>query len=95
MSGVPCEVVVSAIVDAGHVFVQQPTHPSFTSLGKLDQYMIAVYSQSNGIPALPQPIEREWRGGRRGGGEGGREGEWGLQWAWCARRRRWGAGTGR
>ena len=55
--GVRCEVVVSAIVDAGHVFVQQPTHPTFTSLAKLDNYMAAVYSQPNGIPTLPTPVE--------------------------------------
>lgn len=55
--GVQCEVVVSAMVDAGHVFVQQPTHPTFTALTKLDGYMLAVYSQSIGIPPLPVPVE--------------------------------------
>lgn len=54
---VKCEVVVSSLVDTGHFFLQQPTHPSFTSLARLDQYMLAVYSQPVGIPCLPRPIE--------------------------------------
>uniref|UniRef100_A0A915KY15 Tudor domain-containing protein n=1 Tax=Romanomermis culicivorax TaxID=13658 RepID=A0A915KY15_ROMCU len=54
---VKCEVVVSSLVDTGHFFLQQPTHPSFTSLARLDQYMLAVYSQPVGIPCLPRPVE--------------------------------------
>ena len=55
--GMSCEACVVHAVDAGHVFVQQPTHPTFPSLTLLDQYMIRLYSQSNGIPELPQPCE--------------------------------------
>jgi A-kinase anchor protein 1 len=53
--GVPCEVYVSAPVDAGHFFVQLPTHPSFSHLQRLDYYMLNVYSQVTGIPELPKP----------------------------------------
>ncbi|KAK6184235.1 hypothetical protein SNE40_006745 [Patella caerulea] len=55
--GVSVDVVVSSIVDAGHVFVQQPTHPSFPSLERLDQFMSVCYSQNKMVPPLPRPIE--------------------------------------
>ncbi|XP_050410418.1 A-kinase anchor protein 1, mitochondrial [Patella vulgata] len=55
--GVSVDVVVSSIVDAGHVFVQQPTHPSFPSLERLDQCMAVCYSQNKMVPPLPRPIE--------------------------------------
>jgi len=48
---------VSSIVNIGHVFLQQPTHPTFASLSRLDQYMLAVYGQPAGVPPLPHPIE--------------------------------------
>lgn len=54
--GVSVEVVVSAIVNAGHIFVQQPTHPSFPSLERLQQYMNSCYSDQN-VPTLPRPVE--------------------------------------
>uniref|UniRef100_F1LF23 KH domain-containing protein n=1 Tax=Ascaris suum TaxID=6253 RepID=F1LF23_ASCSU len=53
--GVRCEVVVCSIVDAGHFFVQQPTHPSFESLHRLNFYMLAVYNTAIGILELPRP----------------------------------------
>lgn len=55
--GVKCEIVVSSLIEPDHFFVQQPTHPSFTSLARLDQYMLAVYNQVMGVPGLPRPIE--------------------------------------
>lgn len=55
--GVKCEVVVSSMISAGQFFVQQPTHPSFPSLARLDQYMLAVYSQPAGVPTLPRPVD--------------------------------------
>jgi A-kinase anchor protein 1 len=54
---VRCEVVLSSMVDAGHFFLQQPTHPSFSSLQRLDYYMLGIYSQTAGIPELPKPCE--------------------------------------
>ncbi|TKR65543.1 hypothetical protein L596_025934 [Steinernema carpocapsae] len=53
--GVRCEVVVSAVVNPGHFFIQQPTHPTFSKLQQLDRYMLGIYSQTSGIPELPQP----------------------------------------
>lgn len=53
--GVPCEAYISAQIDAGHFFLQLPTHPSFSSLAILDQYMLSVYSQPAGAPELPKP----------------------------------------
>ncbi|GFO01165.1 A kinase anchor protein 1, mitochondrial [Plakobranchus ocellatus] len=55
--GVSVEVYVSAIVDAGHVFVQQPTHRSFMSLEKLTYHLNAVYDQDPNVPAVPTPVE--------------------------------------
>ncbi|CAD5221588.1 unnamed protein product [Bursaphelenchus xylophilus] len=53
--GVPCEVFVCSIVDAGHFFVQLPTHPTFSSLSTLDYYTMNIYSNLSGIPVLPKP----------------------------------------
>ncbi|KFV75786.1 hypothetical protein N307_12387, partial [Dryobates pubescens] len=54
--GVTVEVVVSNQVDAGHMFLQQHTHPTFHVLRSLDQQMSACYSQPE-IPTLPTPVE--------------------------------------
>lgn len=43
-------------VNAGHLFVQQHTHPTFHALRSLDQQMYLCYSQP-GIPTLPTPVE--------------------------------------
>ncbi|MBN3304168.1 AKAP1 protein, partial [Amia calva] len=55
-SGVTVEVVVVNIVSAGHMFVQQHTHPTYHALRSLDQQMFLCYSQP-GAPALPTPVE--------------------------------------
>ena len=54
--GVSIDIVVSAIVNAGHIFVQQPTHPTFPSLERLSHFMNACYSDQN-APMLPRPVE--------------------------------------
>lgn len=64
--GVTVEVIVVNQVSAGHLFVQQHTHPTFHALRSLDQQMYLCYSQP-GIPTLPTPVEskccsRDWRG---------------------------------
>lgn len=47
-------------VDAGHMFLQQHTHPTFHVLRSLDQQMFACYSQPE-IPTLPTPVEgKSW-----------------------------------
>ncbi|XP_070762171.1 A-kinase anchor protein 1, mitochondrial-like [Enoplosus armatus] len=55
-SGVTVEVIVVNIVSAGHVFVQQHTHPTYHALRSLDQQMFLCYSQP-GTPTLPSPAE--------------------------------------
>nr|AAI39890.1 Akap1b protein [Danio rerio] len=55
-SGVTVEVIVVNIVSAGHVFVQQHTHPTYHALRSLDQQMFLCYSQP-GTPPLPSPVE--------------------------------------
>ncbi|XP_059146072.1 A-kinase anchor protein 1, mitochondrial-like [Physella acuta] len=55
--GVSVDVYVSAIVDAGHVFVQQPTHRSFMSLEKLTYFLNTVYGQDPTVPCVPTPLE--------------------------------------
>ncbi|XP_032727889.1 A-kinase anchor protein 1, mitochondrial [Lontra canadensis] len=54
--GVTVEVIVVNQVNAGHLFVQQHTHPTFHALRSLDQQMCLCYSQP-GIPTLPTPVE--------------------------------------
>ncbi|XP_055736475.1 A-kinase anchor protein 1, mitochondrial-like [Salvelinus fontinalis] len=55
-SGVTVEVVVVNIVSAGHLFVQQHTHPTYHALRSLDQQMFLCYSQPD-TPTLPSPAE--------------------------------------
>ncbi|XP_074888568.1 A-kinase anchor protein 1, mitochondrial-like isoform X1 [Buteo buteo] len=54
--GASVEVIVANQVDAGHMFLQQHTHPTFHVLRSLDQQMYACYSQPE-IPTLPTPVE--------------------------------------
>ncbi|VDP03787.1 unnamed protein product [Soboliphyme baturini] len=54
---VTVEVVISYIVSPSHFFMQQPTHPTFPSLSRQDQFILAVYCQPVGIPELPRPIK--------------------------------------
>jgi len=49
------EVFVSSIVGGGHVFLQQPYHPTFHALERLDACMAKLYSSSQ-CPALPSPL---------------------------------------
>ena len=55
--GVPIDVLVSSVVAPNHVFVQQPTHPTFHMLQLLNDSMNACYSQADMVPELPRPIE--------------------------------------
>ncbi|XP_076453378.1 uncharacterized protein LOC143288608 [Babylonia areolata] len=54
--GVSIDVVVSAVVDAGHIFIQQPTHPTFPSLERLSHFMNVCYGDPS-APSLPRPVE--------------------------------------
>ncbi|XP_013383304.1 A-kinase anchor protein 1, mitochondrial isoform X2 [Lingula anatina] len=55
--GVMVDVIVSSIVNASHIFVQQPTHPTYPSLERLNQFMIMCYQHDGIVPQLPRPIE--------------------------------------
>lgn len=59
--GVSVDVVVSSIVDAGRIFVQQPTHPTFPSLERLNSYMLSCYIQEGNVPDIPRPIESRYQ----------------------------------
>ena len=73
--GVTVEVIVVNQVNAGHLFVQQHTHPTFHALRSLDQQMYLCYSQP-GIPTLPTPVESKCcPRGLRGTGSGQARGE--------------------
>ncbi|KAI2804869.1 RNA binding [Blomia tropicalis] len=48
------EVILSCTINAGHFFLQQPTHPSYTTLNQLDAVMRAHYSQDTEAPPMPQ-----------------------------------------
>jgi len=54
--GVMHDVFVSSIVGGGHVFLQQPYHPTFFALERLDQCMTKTYSQFS-CPQVPLPVE--------------------------------------
>jgi len=53
--GVMHDVFVSSIVGGGHIFLQQPCHPTYFALERLDQCMNNTYSQFN-CPGIPQPV---------------------------------------
>merc|ERR1719201_506204 len=54
--GVMHDVFVSSIVGGGHVFLQQPYHPTYFALERLDQCMTNTYSQVQ-CPSIPQPVQ--------------------------------------
>merc|ERR1719436_40851 len=53
--GVMHDVFVSSIVSGGHVFLQQPYHPTYFALERLDQCMSNTYSHVH-CPTIPQPV---------------------------------------
>jgi len=54
--GVPVEVIVCSVVTPNHVFLQQPTHPTFPSLERQNYHMRMCYSVES-VPHLPRPID--------------------------------------
>lgn len=53
--GIMHDVCVSSIVNGGHIFVQQPGHPTFSALERLDNCMYNTYTQLT-TPELSRPI---------------------------------------
>lgn len=55
VEGVSNDVILSSLVTPGHFFLQQPTHPTFPALNRLNACMNLCYSETN-VPLLPTPI---------------------------------------
>lgn len=53
IEGINNDVAISAIVSGGHLFVQQPLHPSFPSLATLQVCLNQIYSLTES-PAMPE-----------------------------------------
>lgn len=53
--GIMHDVFVSSVVGGGHIFIQQPAHPTFSALERLDSCMNNTYSQFS-CPDLPRPV---------------------------------------
>lgn len=56
VEGINNDVAVSSIVNGGHVFLQQPLHPSFPSLNTMQQCMNQSYNMID-TPQLPEITE--------------------------------------
>lgn len=56
-AGVVVEVRVSAVVTAGELWVQQPLHPSYSALHRLQSCMNLNYGDGSNTPPLPSPIQ--------------------------------------
>lgn len=56
VEGINNDVSISSIVNGGHVFLQQPLHPSFPSLNTLQQCLNQSYNM-NKTPQLPEITE--------------------------------------
>lgn len=59
-AGVVVEVRVSAVVSGGELWVQQPLHPSYSALHRLQTCMNLNYGDGSNTPPLPNPISGEW-----------------------------------
>eukprot|EP00088_Acartia_fossae_P070891 TRINITY_DN959_c0_g1_i1.p1 TRINITY_DN959_c0_g1~~TRINITY_DN959_c0_g1_i1.p1 ORF type:complete len:639 (+),score=120.25 TRINITY_DN959_c0_g1_i1:100-2016(+) len=55
VEGIMHDVVISSIVYGDHIFIQQPTNPTFPALERLDACMYNTYSQLT-CPGLTKPI---------------------------------------
>lgn len=56
VEGINNDVAISSIVNGGHVFLQQPLHPSFPSLNTMQQCMNQSYNMVE-TPQLPEITE--------------------------------------
>jgi len=51
---VSCDVIISAIVAPNHIFIQQISHPTYSSLARLDACMAQCYNDLD--TPVPQPV---------------------------------------
>lgn len=56
IEGINNDVIISTVMSGGHVFFQQPLHPSYPSLNILQSCMLQSYSMDDS-PALPEITE--------------------------------------
>ncbi|ODN02613.1 KH domain-containing protein C56G2.1 [Orchesella cincta] len=56
IEGVVNDVAISCVVDLDHIFVQQPTHPTFPALSRLHLSLRGLYEQPKGAPQLVRPF---------------------------------------
>jgi len=50
------DVFVSHIVSGGHIFLQQPNHPTHSSLARLEDLMSKAYCKFTSIPDIPREV---------------------------------------
>lgn len=55
IEGINNDTIVSCMVAPNHLFLQQPTHPTFPNLNILSGFMNACYADANS-PMLPNPM---------------------------------------
>lgn len=60
VEGINNDVILSSLVSAGHFFLQQPTHPTYLSLSRLNSCMALCYSEPN-QPTIPEGVGGEFR----------------------------------
>lgn len=48
------------MVDLDHIFVQQPTHPTYPALARLHDALKGLYEQPKGAPKLVRPFNRKF-----------------------------------
>ena len=56
VEGVNNDVILSSLVSTAHFFLQQPTHPTFPALNRLNGCMNVCYSEPT-APLLPMPTQ--------------------------------------
>ncbi|CAL4071791.1 unnamed protein product, partial [Meganyctiphanes norvegica] len=56
-AGVVVEVQASTVVSGGELWMQQPLHPSFSSLNRLNTCINLNYADGSTTPQIPQPIQ--------------------------------------
>ncbi|KAG8222256.1 hypothetical protein J437_LFUL001454 [Ladona fulva] len=56
VEGVSNDVILSAMVSPSHFFLQQPTHPTYPTLAKLDMWMSVCYQDAD-APSLPENVQ--------------------------------------
>lgn len=59
IEGINNDVIISSILSGGHIFVQQPVHPTYPGLSILNRCMNNNYSKCETLPLLEEHIIRD------------------------------------